>query len=55
MASILKVEVNVLGLLDAEDEGNTFLQNVDNPFITLESSATLLSDLIFYNILLIMF
>jgi len=28
----LKEEVNVLGLLDAEAEGNAFLQNVDNSF-----------------------
>jgi hypothetical protein len=31
-ASILKVEVNVLGLLHVEDEGYMFLQNVGNSF-----------------------
>jgi hypothetical protein len=63
-ASILKVEVSVLGLLNTEDEGNTFLQNVGNSFYQwtkvwhrsgLESSTTLLSDLTFYNFLLIIF
>jgi hypothetical protein len=61
-ASIFKAEVNVLRLLEAEDEGNIFLQNVGNslPVDSLyhprrfESSATLLLDLSFYNILLIM-
>lgn len=31
-ASILKEEVNDFGILDAEDEGITFLQNADSSF-----------------------